>query len=518
VNELRAWLASLILPTKATGAFCGRVLICVGVLAACASGDDESAVAKQAFPKAVRSLLERRCLSCHNDVDQKGKFSLETRLAAFQDGYVVPRNSQQSHLVQLLESVDGNRPSMPKDGTPLTDADVRLIANWIDDGADWPDEVKLSQPVVDNFDWWSLRPLKRPAVPQLDEESKVAEWVMSPIDAFIARRLQQRQLTPSPPADRRTLIRRITYDLTGLPPTAVETEAYLADTSPDATRSLVERLLASPQYGERWGRHWLDVVQYADTCGYDKDKLRPNAWPYRDYIIRSFNDDKPYGRFIQEQIAGDVLFPGEPDGILGLGFIAAGPWDFIGHVEVPESKLDGKVARNLDRDDMVSNTLNTFCSATIQCARCHNHKFDPFTQEHYYNLQTIFAAIDRAERVYDIDPGVRSQRQQIKDSLTQVDSDLSAANDKITQLGGTDLVKLEAEIEQLQSALKPAAKRPEFGYHSQISPMQDVETWVEIDLGKIVKIQRVVLHPCHDDYAGMARDSGFRCDTVLKSA
>ena len=157
-----------------------------------------------------------------------------------------------------------------------------------------------------------------------------------------------------------------------------------ADPDPQAYEKLVDRLLDSKHYGERWARHWLDVVKYADTCGYDKDKLRPNAWPYRDYVIRSLNEDKPYARFVQEQIAGDVLFPGEPDGILGLGFIAAGPWDFIGHVEVPESKIDGKVARNLDRDDMVTNTLNTFCSVTIQCARCHNHKFDPFTQEHYY--------------------------------------------------------------------------------------------------------------------------------------
>ena len=156
--------------------------------------------------------------------------------------------------------------------------------------------------------------------------------------------------------------------LHGLPPTPAEIAAFeaAAKTNRDqAIAALADRLLASPRYGERWGRHWLDVVKYADTCGYDKDKLRPNAWPYRDYVIRSFNENKSYARFVQEQIAGDALFPGTADGILGLGFIAAGPWDFIGHVEVPETKIDGRVARHIDRDEMVSNTLNTFTSATI---------------------------------------------------------------------------------------------------------------------------------------------------------
>jgi len=141
-------------------------------------------------------------------------------------------------------------------------------------------------------------------------------------------------------------------------------------------------------------------------------------------VIRSFNDDKPYSRFVQEQIAGDVLFPGEPDGIVGLGFLAAGPWDFIGHVEVPETKIDGKVARNLDRDEMVTNTLNTFCSVTVQCARCHNHKFAPFTPRHYYSLQSIFAAVDRAERTYDLDPAIERRRFELETSLSAAQNSL----------------------------------------------------------------------------------------------
>src|SRR5205814_8264364 len=172
-------------------------------------------------------------------------------------------------------------------------------------------------------------------------------------------------------------------------------------------------------YGERWPRHWLDVVHYGETHGYDKDKPRPNAWPYRDYVIRAFNTDKPYGRFVQEQMAGDVLFPGTADGIEALGFLAAGPWDFIGHAELPESKADGKVARHLDRDDFVSNTIGTFVSLTAHCAQCHDHKFDPITQEDYYGLQAVFAAIDRTDRRYDADSAVARKRADLEARLRE---------------------------------------------------------------------------------------------------
>ena len=209
------------------------------------------------------------------------------------------------------------------------------------------------------------------------------------------------------------LIRRLTYDLTGLPPNPDEIDAFLSHYAKDGNRAyeqLVDRLLASPRYGERFARHWLDVAKYADTCGYDKDKLRPNAWPYRDYVIRSFNNDKPYDQFIKQQVAGDILYPNTEDGILALGFLAAGPWDFIGHVEVPESKMDGKVARNLDRDDMVSNVIEQLLRHHHTVARCHEHKGDPIGQDHYYSLQSIFAAVDKADRVYGMDPKVARKK------------------------------------------------------------------------------------------------------------
>ena len=188
----------------------------------------------------------------------------------------------------------------------------------------------------------------------------------NPIDAFIRAKLRENGLAPSPEADRRTLIRRL-YVRPDRPAADARggRRVRRRRSRTDAYEKLVDRLLASPHYGERWARHWLDVVHYGDTHGYDKDKPRPNAWPYRDYVIRAFNEDKPYGRFVQEQIAGDVLFPGTADGVEALGFIAAGPWDFIGHDEVPETKIDGKIARILDRDDMVANTMSTFTSLTV---------------------------------------------------------------------------------------------------------------------------------------------------------
>ena len=295
----------------------------------------------------------------------------------------------------LLDYISGDKPEMPKDDKPLSAAEVAAIREWIASGAAWPAGVELTDKRQYDFNWWSLRPLERPSPPAVH-----SDWVRTPIDAFILAKLQEQKLAPSPEADRRTLIRRLYFDLVGLPPPYDEVKAFVADQDPHAYEKLVDRLLASPGYGERWGRHWLDVVHYGDTHGYDKDKVRPNAWPYRDYVIRSFNDDKPYSRFVEEQVAGDVLYPGTADGIIATGFLVAGPFDFVGQIEVAEGTLAKAITRNLDRDDMVTTTIGTFNSMTAQCARCHNHKFDPITQEDYYSLQAVFAGIDRADRPY----------------------------------------------------------------------------------------------------------------------
>ncbi|HTD67312.1 MAG TPA: DUF1549 domain-containing protein, partial [Candidatus Limnocylindria bacterium] len=184
------------------------------------------------------------------------------------------------------------------------------------------------------LDWWSFKMTRKPEVPSVPGTNDVR----NAIDRFILAKLREQKLAPSMPTDARTLLRRVTFDLTGLPPTPDELEAFSRDQSTNAYEKVVDRLLASPRYGERWARHWLDTVHFGESHGYEKDKPRLNAWPFRDYVIRAFNGDKPYSRFVEEQLAGDVLFPNEPDGIVALGFIAAGPWDFVGHVELPITK------------------------------------------------------------------------------------------------------------------------------------------------------------------------------------
>ena len=243
---------------------------------------------------------------------------------------------------------------------------------------------------------WAFRVAEKPAVPEVKNE----KWGRNEIDRFVLARLGKEGLSPSGEADRRTLIRRVSFDLIGLPPTPEEVDAFVHDSLPEgaAWEKVVDRLLASPHYGERWGRHWLDVVHFAETHGYDKDKPRPNAWPYRDYVIRSFNADKPYSRFVEEQLAGDVLYPGDPDAVVATGFIAAGPWDFVGHTELREGTVDKAITRSLDRDDMVMTAMSAFMSLTVHCARCHDHKFDPISKEDYYRLQAVFAGVDRGER------------------------------------------------------------------------------------------------------------------------
>ena len=355
-------------------------------------------------------------------------------------------------------------------------------------------------------DWWSLRELTRPPVPELTPEE--AASARTPVDAFILSRHREEGLSLSVEADRKTLIRRLYFELIGLPPPPEEVNAFVHDGDSRAYENLVDRLLASARHGERWARHWLDVVHYGDTHGYDKDKLRPNAWPYRDYVIRSFNGDKPYTRFVEEQLAGDVLFPGTTDGIIATGFIAAGPWDYIGHAEVPATKIDGKVARNLDRDDMVSTTISTFVSMTVGCARCHDHKFDPVTQEDYYSLQAVFAAIDRADRPYDVSPEIARRRAAAVKLQQELTAKKKTIEESIRKRADGRLVAVERELEALETK-SVRGQAAAFGYHSQIEKEPDVTKWVQVDLGEVTAIEHIRIVGCHDDFNGIGAGFGF---------
>ncbi len=235
---------------------------------------------------------------------------------------------------------------------------------------------------------WALEPVRRPAPPAVRD----AAWVVNPIDAFVREKLDAAGLRPAPPADRRTLARRVTFGLTGLPPTPAEIDAVLADTSPTAYEKLIDRLLASSHYGEHWARHWLDVARFAETDGFEDDQQRFHAWTYRDYVIRAFNADKPYDAFVREQIAGDALKPVTADGIAAVGFLVAGPWDAV--QRVTPSTLGRRRSREEQLEEMVGAVGQTFLGLTVQCARCHDHKFDPIPQSDYYRVKAVFEGVD----------------------------------------------------------------------------------------------------------------------------
>ena len=292
-----------------------------------------------------------------------------------------------------------------------------------------------------NDTFWSLKPLVTPQPPHVEKTFANFQPINS-IDQFVLSKLIEKGLTPSPHADRRTLIRRVYFDLIGLPPTANEVDEFVTDPREDAYECLVDRLLASPQYGERWARHWMDVAHYAETHGHDQDRPRQNAWPYRDYLIRSFNDDVPYSRFIEEQVAGDVLFPDDPQATVATGFLATGPWDESSLQSIQNDTDDRKIAQYLDRDDMVTTVMSSFVSTTAHCARCHDHFFDPIKQADYYALQAVFAGVDKADRPYEPDQQTARRRRTLQTELAQLNG----------LKGKADPLLLTPAMQQLASA------------------------------------------------------------------
>jgi mono/diheme cytochrome c family protein len=457
------------------------------------------------FETEVKPIFEKHCVECHGPKKQKSEFRLDDREVALHGGEshapnILPGKAAESPLLKFVTTADRDT-RMPPKGERLSAAEVDTLKRWIAEGAVWPESASLKK--ADPLDWWSLKPLSKPALPSGE--------AAHPIDRFILAKLQEKHLQPSVVADARTILRRLNFDLIGLPPTAEELATFEQEAAQDLPAAIgraADRLLASPRYGERWGRHWLDVVHYGDTHGYDKDKLRPNAWPYRDYVIRSLNDDKPYARFVEEQLAGDTLYPQTADGHIAQGFISAGPWDFIGHAELPETKLDGKIARALDRDDMVSNTTGAFLATTAQCARCHTHKFDPIKQEDYFRLQAVFAALDRADKSFDIDPVVAKQRPPLVAERTRLDGEIKALNDKSASTDSRRVTLIGKIIDELKQGTA-AVERPEYGYHSAISKEQSALKWVQVDLGVSRELTEVILTGCHDTFNNIGAGFGF---------
>ena len=358
------------------------------------------------------AILRDRCISCHDESKSESGLRLDSRdhlqAGGDREGSLLSLESD-NELIRRISSRDSDE-WMPSEGERLSDLQIATLQAWIAGGAAWPTVNQSETDWPDDRELhWAWQPIGASEVPSWKDNG----WAKNEIDGFVLKGLRAAGLKPSPQASPAVLIRRLYFDLIGLPPSPEEVAAFVEDSDLTSYEKLVDRLLASPRLGERWARHWLDVAHYADTHGYDKDQPRPHAWPYRDYVIRAFNEDKPYDQFVREQIAGDALFPGTRDGIEAMGFVAAGPWDLIGHAEVPESKIDGKIARHLDRDDMLSTVIGTFCSVTIHCAQCHDHKFDPFSQADYFALQSVFAAVDRADRSFFLDPHIAQQHRDL---------------------------------------------------------------------------------------------------------
>jgi hypothetical protein len=344
------------------------------------------------FEKKVRPVLAEKCFSCHSEAQKKNKGGLvvDSLAGLLQGGdsgpSVVPGDVAKSKLIEAVAYKNDDLKMPPKE--KLADADVAALTEWVKMGAPWPNAGKTTNrrapgKITDeDRKWWAFQPVRRPAPPKVSAANAV---VHNPIDRFVLAKLEQNKLTPAPEADRRVLIRRVALDLTGLPPTREEVEAFAADKSRDAYERLVDRLLASPRYGERAARLWLDLVRYADSDGYRIDDYRPNAWRYRDYVIRAFNTDKPYDRFVQEQLAGDELFPGDPEALVATGYLRHWIYEY--------NQRDVRTQWNLILDDVTDTTGDVFLGMGMQCARCHDHKFDPILQKDYFRLRAFFSGL-----------------------------------------------------------------------------------------------------------------------------
>lgn len=363
------------------------------------SASELSAIAVQQsavdFERDIRSLLLGRCGECHGATAQKAGLRLDQKAAAMK--VIVPGKSDASELFRRITSTD-KAEMMPPKGERLSAREIALLKAWIDAGANWPETDRaVAEARRADKSWWSLQPLV--AVEPPTPQGIPAAWAKSPIDRFIFAKLAERNLQPSAPADRRALIRRVSYDVTGLPPTPEDVEAFVKDQSPDAYERLVDRLLNSPQYGEQWGRHWLDVARFGESKGFEQNHIINNLWQYRDYVIRSFNEDKPFSRFIVEQLAGDVVGRGNPAVEIGTAFLVCGPYDSVGN----QDETQQKIIRANTLDDLITATSNAFLGVTVNCARCHHHKFDPIPTEDYYRLRAAFEGVIHGERVLATD-------------------------------------------------------------------------------------------------------------------
>jgi mono/diheme cytochrome c family protein len=379
------------------------ILAVVVIATAVAFGEEAETVD---FKTEIEPVFAEHCIKCHGADKQKGEFRVD-RLARLLRGgnsgeaAVVPGDPAGSFLVKLIKHEEGDL-KMPPKGEPLAADQIARISQWIAEGAKTPDSYGPAQEKVE-LTHWSFLPVKRP-----DSDST--------LDGIIISKLTESGLKPSPTASRRTQIRRLYLVMLGLPPTSEQVAAFESDERPDAWPRLVEDVLARPQYGERWAAHWLDLARFGETHGFEMNRERPHAWRYRDWVIQSFNDDKPYNAFVREQIAGDVL--GVP---IGTSFLVAGPVD---QVKGQDPKL-GQIQRMNELDDIINTTSTAFLGLTAGCARCHNHKFDPITQKDYYSMQAVFAGVHHGDQNLPLQASTKAEIAALSEQMNRLSEQLN---------------------------------------------------------------------------------------------
>ena len=406
------------------------------------------------FNSQVKPILEENCFQCHGaGAEVEGGLHLTSREKILEGGDYGAAVSLESPADSFLLQMVGygqETAQMPPDGR-LDDTSLEILAKWINLGLPYPVQGTDVQPIPKTTsDYWAYRPLKRPQVPSVH----ASDWVRNPIDAFILAKLEMHDLTPAAPASKLTLIRRVYYDLTGLPPSPEAVEAFLNDTAPDAYEKLIDKLLKSPRYGEKWGRHWLDLVRYAETNGYEGDSDKPYVWRYRDYVINAFNKDKPYDEFIKEQLAGDELRTGTTETVIATGYHKLGVWD--------DGPADRKLARYDYLDDIVSTTGQVMLGMTVGCARCHDHKIDPISTRDYYSLLAFFHDITPNNRGPLADIGTPEQ-QAVRDKLlAEKRFAEQEAQDKLFKI--QEIIKIEL-AENISEEIVPDAP---------VSPIRDL--------------------------------------------
>ena len=440
------------------------------------------------FEKNIRPLLVTHCYECHSGDEDSGGLKVDSRQAMIAGGdsgsSLVPGKPRKSLILEAVR-YKNHQLQMPPEGK-ISDREIALLEKWIAQGAVDPREATSTSAaptgmsIEDGRKFWSFQPVRKPEVPKVQN----SDWVRTPIDAFIAKRLSDEKLTPAATADRATLIRRLTFDLTGLPPTPEEIDAFVADESADAYPNLIERLLASPHYGQRWGRHWLDVARYSDSNGLDENLAFGNAWRYRDYVVDAFNNDKPFDQFLIEQIAGDLLPTASEETKTATGFLCLG----------------AKVLAEPDREKLVMDTIDeqldslgkAFMGMTIGCVRCHDHKFDPIKQNDYYALAAIFKSTrsfsdtktgaikhwyehsfaDAAElgEIAKVDKAIKAKKKEATDFKNRVIGEMrTEARAKATEyLVASTRFSPDATLNEVKQIAEPLGLHPRILHHCRL--------------------------------------------------